>query len=484
MKTRLYKLIFLFSLLILIMTSQVSFGESLDISPNSIKIDKLIVEIGQKADIKTFKINQLFYINNTGNNPFNDTFYIWVPDDCKIIADCCNETPNMACRYDARDEMWCFYFNETEDKNIYVGYPISNENKLSYFGQQESFTITAFSTSNSSINNDTVKLNVTVGGSYKNRDEEIFQGSGLHIKSGYEIIGITPWMSPYDSFNMTGFDKIYVFNNGTKNETIEFGINDVPKGWKVEIRSKNFSSIINNITLSPQEQVDLNIVITAPSYLAKILVEFTAQAVDDENNGRWTFTNKYFYETESVFYQILSTSPEGLETSNDLNSSHEKPYWYEEYGRFWYLASANNIQPNNESYVTISLEAKIPTNPVTININPYFYALLLIIIAIIVVIILKKIDYFKEKDIDHKMKKQTEKIEPEQKEIKDKDLSEKNLKVIKNLEKQKKKILSEIKRVEKEFKDGILDKKDYKRLRDKYKKQAVEILKEIDQRRE
>ena len=68
MKFRLYKQIFLVSLLTLVLTSQISIGEEVTISPNSIKVDRQIIEIVQKADIETFKIDQLFYINNTGNS--------------------------------------------------------------------------------------------------------------------------------------------------------------------------------------------------------------------------------------------------------------------------------------------------------------------------------------------------------------------------------------------------------------------------------
>ena len=406
-----------------------------------------------------------------------------MPDNSSIIADCCDGTPDMGCRYDALDEMWCFHFNETENKNIYVGYPISNVSKLSYYGQRESITITAFSATNNSLKNDSLQLNATIGGSYVSRENDSFQGRGVHVSSLYKEIGMVPWMSPYKTFNITSFEQISVFNNGSDNETIELSLSDLPERWKVEIW--NTTQVISNITLSPQELVNLTLIITAPSNLAEILVEITARAGLIENETQWAFKNKYLYETKTVFYQILSTTDEALIISEDLNSSHEEPYWYEEYGRYWYLASAENIQPNNESVITLSLSANIPSSESTFVINPLFIVLLaLIVIAIIVILILKKIDFFGEKDSLQSKKTTSEKTKTEQKKIEKKDESKKKEKEIKELEGQKQKVLSSIKRVETEFKEGIIDKKDYEHLRDTYKKQAIKILKEIDRLKE
>jgi len=121
MKSKLYTYIIVVFLFSLFLMSKASIGVNIDTSTSSIKVDKLTIDIVQKADINTFKIDQFYYINNTGDDFFNDSFYIWVPDDCNIISDCCDGAANMGCRLDAKDEMWCFNFNKTEFDNIYVG---------------------------------------------------------------------------------------------------------------------------------------------------------------------------------------------------------------------------------------------------------------------------------------------------------------------------------------------------------------------------
>jgi hypothetical protein len=476
MKSNIYFKILLICFLILNILSTISYGSYIDNNPNNISIDRYLIDIFQHSDLKTFQINQYFYINNSGNSSFNGSFYLWLPNNSIIISDCCSGIQNMACRYDGNDEMWCFYFNKTDDENIYLGYPISNGSKLSYYGQSESFLINIYSLSNNSLGNDFIRINATIGGSNLHREKESFSGEGIHITSNNETIGMIPWMAPYRSFNITTFEQIHIFNNGSDDELIEIKIIDLPKDWGIEIW--NSTNRINNISLSPKEHANLTLIIKAPSYLAEILVESTIEVDTTENNSIWLFKNKYLYDTKLIYYQIFTTTPEGLNISNDLNSAHEEAYWYDEYNRYWFLASAEDIKTNNESLISLSLKANMPPNNFSEKFNPYYIILIISIFFIIVVVfLLKKMNFFIEKNskdtITKSIKKNNTKIE-------DKDKSNKNEIKIKELEKRKKKIILAIKRVEKEFDDKIINKKDFEHLKGTYKKQAIEILKEID----
>jgi hypothetical protein len=470
MKKWLNKQILIFLLIALLLIPQISIAED-DIVPNgSIKIDNHVIYIYQKNDLKTLEIEEYYYINNTGNTSFNNTFNIWIPNNGSILAFCCDDTSNMACRYDENEEMWCFYFNKTDDENIYVGYPISSENKLSYYGQRESFTVTTYSTTNTSLGNDTLLLNVTLGGSYITRENDSLLGRGIHITSDNREIGITPFMAPYELFNITGFENIQVYNNGSDNETIEFIINDLPEGWNVDIWYEN--KVVKNISVSPQKYKNLTLIITAPSYLAKIYVGSEIPLRIEENEKRGEFSKKYLYDSKIISYNIYSFVAEGLEVSNDLISIHDEAYLLEEYGMYWYFSKAENVTQNNASTVYIGIE--IPAK----EINLYLVILLVVVlILIIIMIILIRKDYFKEKSPSQSKIPTNKNIEDKTDEKTEKEKKEKQ---IKELEKQKKQVLSAIKRVEQEFKNELISKEDYKRLRSTYKKRAVDILKEID----
>ncbi len=476
MKSRLFFQKLLIGLLILILSSNLLLGKDEINYPNSLTIDRYLLDIFQQSDLKTFKINQYFYINNTGNSSFNDTFYLWLPKNSKIISDCCGGSPNMACRFDANDEMWCFYFNETGDENLYIGYPIANGSKLSYYGQKESFLITIFSSTNNSLGVDTLQLNATMGSSNILREKEVFEGKGIHITSDNKVIGMIPWMVPYRSFNITTFEQIHIFNNGSDNEIIEISISNLPNDWKVEIW--NTTSKINNVSLSPKEYKNLTLVIKAPSYLAEILVESEIEVDKDENKNQWLFKNKYLYETKLVYYQIFSTTPEGLNISSDLISAHDDAYWYDEYNRYWFLASAEDIKPNNESIISLSLKADLPVNNSPEKVDSlYVLLLVLIIFTSIVVLLLKKLNFFNKKDMKQNLKTTRKKGKIK---LDDNDNSKEKISKIKELENRKKIIISAIKRVENEYNNGIINKKDFEHLKDTYKKQAIKILKEID----
>lgn len=466
MKTLLQKKIFIFASLVLLLIPINAIGEdNTTISP--IKIDRHWIYIYQQDDFKTFEINEYFYINNTGETTFNDSFFIWIQNNSIIGADCCNYNPNEACRYNEIGSGECFYLNKTEDNNLFVGYPFLNGNKLSYYGQRETFSINAFSTKNSSLKSSTLHLNATIGVPSRSREQENFQGIGVHLTSENLDVGMLPVIDPHMPFNITTIENITLFNNGTTTEVIDFNISNLSEGWNVEIW--DYTGLINNVSLSPQEYVNLTLMIRAPSYLASIYVRYTTQIGIDGDESRGSFIKKYHYDTKKVTYEVYLLNKDDLEVSDELIMVHDELYWLEEYERYWFYAKIDDVSSNSYTMIKMKL---INTTGDESNIYTILI-LILIVIFIITIALLKKIDFFKGKNAIQKKD-----ISPEKSKLKL--IKENKEKRIKELEEQKKEVLSSIKRVEREFKDEILSKKDYERFRTAYKNRAVEILKEID----
>jgi hypothetical protein len=454
-KNRLFKQLLIGALLILLLIPTTSVGENT--TTDSIKIDGHLIYIFQQDDLRTFYVNEYFIINNTGKSAFNDSFYIWIQNNSIILADCCNYTLNMASRYDERGCKECFYLDKTDDNNLYVGYPILSENRLSYYGQRESISINVFSTTNASLNKDTLKLNATIGGSSIHREQKNFQGTGLHLTSESLDIGMLQEIDPYMSFNITTIENITLLNNGSDPEVIGFNISDLPQGWYAEIWNDTIK--INNVSLSPQEYANLKLIIKAPSNLASIYVGYSTQVGLEGDETKGSFIKKYICDTEKVTYEVFLLTIDELEVSEDLKMVHDELFWREEYGRYWFIAKNDEVLPNSYTVISMKLEKTVGDQP-----NPYIiWILVIIVILIIGILLLKKIDFFKEKVILKKLNNSKKKEDR-----------------IKELEKQKEKVLSAIKRVEREFEDEIINKEDYERLRAAYKKRAVEILKEID----
>jgi len=145
-------------LLLLLIPTAVD-GENIE--NNSIKIDGHWIYIFQMDNSNTFEVTEYLYINNTGETPFNDSFYIWIKNNSNIESEYCNHIPNMACRSNSTGEKECFLLNKINDSNLYFGYPILSENSLSFYGQKELFSITAYSITNPSLKNNTLFLNAT-----------------------------------------------------------------------------------------------------------------------------------------------------------------------------------------------------------------------------------------------------------------------------------------------------------------------------------
>ena len=529
MKAWLCKQIFIGALLILILIPTTTIGEDIT-TINPIKTDEHWIYLFQQDDLKTFEVKEYFYINNTGKALYNGSLSIWIQNNSNIVADCCNGTPNMACRYNVMGYMECFYLNKTDENNLYVGYPFLNENRLSYYGQRELLSITVFSTTNTSLDNDTLHLNATIGGPSILREQESFKGMGVHLTSENLDVGMLSVIDPYMPFNIMTTENITLLNNGTDTEIISFSVSDLPQGWAAEIW--NNTRKLENVSLSPQEYVNLTLIITAPSNIASIYVRYTTQIGMDGNKTIDSLIKQYLYETKKITYEVYLLTIDDLEISNDLKMVHDELFWIEDYGRYWFLAKNKDVLP--KSITTISMKLEKTGNDQS---NPYIIWIpIFIVILIIVVLLLKKIDFFKEKDTlqkrDISPEKRNKKLLEEKRIIQDliertetdqssgliDEKSAKKMKIdyraqigdidkklaeysncgkmkhtkiktsiskkkeikINELEEQKKKVLSAIKRVEREFEAETISKEDYERFRAAYKKRAVEILKEID----
>ncbi len=457
MKVWLYKQILVFSFLVLFFIPTAVYGE--DIETGSIKIDGHLISIFQLDDLKTFDVKEYLYINNTGTTAFNDSFFIGIQNNSNIASECCNFKSNMACRYNSTLEKECFFLNKYNNTNLYVGNPITSENRLSYYGQKEKISITAFSITNPHLENDTLQLNATIGGKSIPRNESNFQDTGIQITSKNKNIAIQPVIDTYISYRIMAIENLTIYNNRTTPELIGFAISGLPQGWAAEIW--NGTVKLDNIILSPQEFKNFNLVITAPSYLASIYVRYTTQIDIDGNNQKDFFIKKYLYDTKLVSYEVYLTSNNELKVSNDLKMVHDSLFWLEDYERYWFIARGNDIQSNSYTTMSIKFEKTVDS-----QINPFYFIILaLIIILIISMLLMKKFGFFKEKEFNQKNKGNSEKK-------------------IKELEEQKEKILSAIKRVDQEFKENIISKEEYEQLRGAYKKRAVKILKEIDRLKE
>jgi len=418
MKLQLYKKILISSFFVIIFFPTVINGENIETS--SIHVDEHRFIIYQLDDLKTFEVQELFYINNTRNATFNDSISIWIQNNSIISTHLCNHTLNMACRYNATGDGECFKLDKLNNTNLYSGNPITSENSLSYYGQKEKLSITAFSITDPYLEKSTIHLNATIGGKSILRKQNSFHDNGIHITSKNQDIGMQPITDIDTPYRIMTIENLTIFNNGTNTEVISFAISGLPQDWVAEIWNDTVK--LDNISLFPQEFTNLNLIITAPSYIASIYIRYITQINLDGDEMKDIFIKQYLYETDLVKYNFYIISNYRVDFSKDLKMVHDEFIWREEYRRYWNYATNNGVQPNYYTRISVNL-VKADNN----QLNPYYVLLLcFIVFLLIAILLLRKIGFFKEKA----------------------NFQEKSLK---ELQEQKKKVLSAIKRVEKEY---------------------------------
>ncbi|MEE9151652.1 MAG: hypothetical protein V3U20_07455 [Thermoplasmata archaeon] len=450
MKTKVLTLVFTVILLSHLAVAQFSEGEDTSIPPNPIKIDEYWIDVFQSDDAKTLEIEEYFFVNNTGDEPLNDDFYIWIQKNGDIKAECCGGAANMACRLKAGGAMACFNFAKM-DENLYLGRPFLDQNILSYYGQKGWLRINIVSFTNLFINN-TLHLNVSLGGFSVPRGSGSGLGGGVHITSDNREIGIRPVIDMNMPQNITVTENIRVFNNGTENEVVNLSIDGIPQNWSAELW--NSTGQFDMISLLPQEQTNLTLRITAPSYIAPIKVSYsTKMSIEGENKIKGSFKNQYLYDTKRAEYFIFLLSDKGLELSEDLTIVHPsgdgEPILNEEYDRYWYVVQSRDIEANSLSTITVGWEE--PKDQLK------FFAILAVIL---IIALLVTVPIMKKKGIIGAKKEVAggegtgENHKPAEESTKDEE-EEKTLKLA-QLEKEKKKLLGALARVKSDESEGYL----------------------------
>jgi hypothetical protein len=355
-------------------------GDYEDIAEGPIVVDEHWIDIFQQVDKTTLEIDEYFFINNTGEEPFSGDFYIWLEGGSEIIAKCCGNTPNMACRYQTGGAMACFNFDKTEE-NVFKGEPFFSNDLISYYNQKEWIRINVYSQENMSYTK-TLDLNVSLGGIPVLRDPESSLGEGpIFFTSDHDVLGIKFELDQNMPNNITVLENLKIINNGTEDVTLNLTIEGIPSGWSAEIL--NESDPKTDIILSPYEEANLTLKLTVPSYIAPIKVTYLTK-IDSQGDEKTkgTFVKQYLYNSERVEYFIFALSEKGVTFSNDLHVVHPtaqgEPELNEEYNRYWYVAQSNNVLADSKSTVTLEWENSQDPLPILAIL------LLIIIIALLI----------------------------------------------------------------------------------------------------
>jgi hypothetical protein len=456
-------LIVLIIFLFIFPASQSSSAEFNGADTAQVKVDIHWIDVYQRDTGNILEVDEYFFINNTGMKTFDDDIDIWLHSNSKIIAKCCGNAPEMACKFNGGGSMSCFsMFNN--GGNQYSGKPTLGQDTISYFGQKAQLKLEINSQEDLSKNGELL-LDLELGGSTDKRDTQTDSEDKIQLSSEHSKIGFVPNIAVEMPNNISRIERIKIFNNDNKTLDFNFTISGLPEGWRASLIKE--SDELDSITLGPDETRDISLEIRAPSYIAPFEVSYiTTIKQEGEENIKANFNKKYIYDTNRLEYYIYARSGNDLELSPDLRivhpSGNDEPIWNDENARLWYIIQANNLGADAQS--KISFKWKEPKDSSMQVINIVF---ILLIIIIITIPILRIKGYIGKKKHINDLESSSDK--PETGDFQDPGSENSSTQQQKLLEKERKKYLSIIARVKSDLNKGYLDKSDAENIIARYK---------------
>jgi hypothetical protein len=365
-------------------------AESEVVPENEIVIDEHWIYMFQNDNHNSLQVTEIIWLNNTGDEIFEDDIYYWMPEGANIIATCCN-AEDMLCVIRPDQSHGCFGISQWVSGNVISAnpfqiYPPYFTPHLSYYGQVEKIFIngtyqvkTPNGTTNGVRTNDTtngnqtignqttgnqttgnqtngnqtngdpdgpdingtvdshrtsgyldeIKLSVVIGGSSEKRTPESSENGSVSLTSDNKLIGVS-WSNNYDFFYMTAYENIVLTNHESVNYSVNMSIIDLPEGWNGSFFDG--SNEITSINLTPMETKELTLLMNIPSYKISLQFEYeTTMEVKAGDSNTAVFEKVGLYETKS-FVPVIYKLPDD-EVSTDEEFVNMFTEYQEDYNR-------------------------------------------------------------------------------------------------------------------------------------------------------
>jgi hypothetical protein len=305
-------------------------------------VDLHWIDVVQDDDLKSFEMTETLYFNNTGDEAYNGTVYVWIPDGAVVKASCCGYTPDMACRLEVEGQMACFTTWQIEDNIVSIS-PFSDSRALSFYGQVATLNLTAVSQANTT-DSDYLSLNIEIGGSSVAADAKNTSAPEVHLISENSTVGaVQQFNTSYPSLVYNHVQKILVHNNGSQSGTFDLDLEGIPEGWQARLVSSGVNT--TSLTIGPSDQMEIDLVIETLPYVATVFIGYEMELGDGQDEEVVASLSKNFlYYTDEVEYYVFLLEGSTLEEGANVTMTHPPeggdPIWNEPNGRYWYIVSS------------------------------------------------------------------------------------------------------------------------------------------------
>jgi hypothetical protein len=365
------------------MPSYISGADSDFLPPESgMVVDYHWIDLFQDDNMKSFDMTETVFFNNTGDEQFNGTVYLWIPSGAAVIANCCDRAPDMACRLTEEGAMSCHTVWQVEDDVVSLA-PFSQSQLLSFFGQKAILNLSAVSQVNTT-NSEYISITVDVGGSSVVAGDRNTSAARIHLISENSTLGaVQQFESTYPPLKYDYVQKLEIYNNGGESDVFDLRIEAIPEGWQASFVSSEAN--ITSISVEPQEKLEIDLVIEVPSHLATTLLTYEIDLSSGEDERvTTTYSKRFLYDSADVEYYAFLLGDTTLEEGSNVKMLHpppgEDPIWNEPNGRYWYIVSSKELIAGATATMTIGWIVETDYLPYVLLLA--FLGLMIILIAV------------------------------------------------------------------------------------------------------
>ncbi|MFQ5884167.1 MAG: hypothetical protein ACE5IO_03600 [Thermoplasmata archaeon] len=321
-----------------------------------IVVDVHWIDMVQDDSLHSFHMKETLFFNNTGDKVFNGTVYVWLPQGATILASCCGQASDMACRLESEGSMSCYSVWQI-DENVVSLVPFPESSFLSFYGQNAVLNLTVVSSINAS-NGDYLPLDVVVGGYSAVAEDKNTSAARIHLLSENATLGARlQYGTIYPPLTYKVVQNLELFNNGNESDVFNLDVDGLPEGWQASFASQ--AANITSISVAPSERVGIELVIEVPSYKASILIEYQ---VDLESKGEGSvsasFEKEFLYNSTAVEYYVFLLEGSAFQEGNNVTMLHPNsgmdPIWDEASQRYWYIAGSRELVAGARADMQIS----------------------------------------------------------------------------------------------------------------------------------
>ncbi|MEE9115595.1 MAG: hypothetical protein V3U09_01715, partial [Thermoplasmata archaeon] len=230
-------------------------------------------------------------------------------------------------------------------------------------------------------------------------------------------------------------------------------VSGLPEGWTAIFLDEG---VVNSTSVGSNESKEIILHLQIPTYKIEIQLAYAIPVEGaDDPTAEYLYQKQFLYTNDFIEIFVFILEEDRMTVGDNLVMLFSQ--WSDEHKREWYTLTGIDLASNQTISFTLSWKNELDLSLVALIIT------LVVIVGLIGFLFYKKKFAKEEKDVSDGSEETGEAVEPPS-----------------ELEQKKQTMLLAIQRLRTDFEDGKIPEDVYENLLEKYKKSAVDVMKEID----